>query len=333
MAIVKKIEDLKKVLTVQGDFDFDQIAPFVPEAEQEYIVDILGVDLYNDINTKSNHPTVIKALVEQISLPVCTLSTFEAIPFLNVGFSANGLVVSKGDHHAPASQTRTEDLKRLMLDLGHKRLDYLLRYIEQNKTAIDAVTDYAVLDQTAIYGNQSFILKNALAFNEWVDINKSRWLFVKMLPTLRNVQGVVLPELIGNAFYAYLKTTAASVVGLSVKELLLLPMLQEYLANQVFADSLISLSMNVDDRGITIFNNNYSQTVNVALAAPPERIKELRNDKLQIANNAMNRLLAFLNKNAVDYPIFMASDWYVDPNAVSDANGDVVSGEGYSGFL
>lgn len=332
MAIVKDIESVNEVIATYADLNFKKIQPFVTDVEEEYIIDFLGETMYSALAIKETYEDDELELVKEIGKPVVTLAMLKALPSLNLGISAQGLVVTNSEKLAPASQNRTEDLKRSLLDMGHKRLDALLKFIDANKEK-DAYSD---LDQSAIYSSHCYFLPNAAAFDKHVRIDKSRYLYVKMLPEILEVESSTVKEILGDTLYDELILAYKSEPGLSANQLKLEPYCASIIAHLAFAESLLPLGIQVDDRGVTLFNSNHSETVNIAKPVEEGTIQSLEMRHRSKAQKKIEDLIQFLHKNIDDYSSFTDSDKYSDVNTGEDvptSAGSRIFGADEGGFV
>jgi len=328
MAIIKHIEQIEKIVGVYSDVDLSQIEVFLEEVEQEYIVELLGETFYDLLEEKKIYEGDEEKLVRQIAKPVVTLAFLKAIPQLNVGISAQGLVVTNSDGVAPASEVRTVDLKRSFLDLGHRRIDGLIRYLEKNKAKYDEL-------ELPIFGDKtSHFLKNADEFDEVIRIEKNRYVFLKMLPLIRDNERKVIKKVFGETLYDLIITSFKDAAGLAVTYKPLVPFVRDFLAFQTYADSLIDLGLLVDDRGVTVFNSNYAETVNVRKPADKNDVSEIKRRNEEKAKDALNELIDYLNTNVDAFVDFKESSFYKKVTAGDEDTtaGKPMVGDGFVGF-
>lgn len=311
MAIVKDIEAVNEVITVHSDLDFKTLEPFVYDIEQKYILPIIGETLYEVLSADEMFDDEEQALIEQITKPVVTLAFNASIPYMNVGISGSGgLVVGGGEHERPASQTRTEDLKRATLNDGHNRIDQLMRFIEKN------IADYDI-DLTAIYGEVSHFLPTSKSISKFVPLEENRFVFMKMVPVLHEIERSVLTEVLGETLYIEVFDSFESEGGLDSSYETLVALCAPVLSHLTFAEALLAIGLSVDDRGITIFNTNYAETVDVRLPAGANDVSALKNRHNTLGSKAIGKLVDYLNANTDTFTAFTESKKYV-ANVVAD---------------
>lgn len=328
MAIVSNIDDVRDIISIYAGMDFDSLKPFIDYVEEDNIVELIGEDLYDTLSEDTTHNEVNEALRKKIAAAVVPLAFYDAAPTLDVGIGPGGFTVQKTDSGiSPASQARVVAFRRSQLDVGHKRIDSLLRFIEKNKE------DYPDLDQSALESKMSYIIRDAKIFNDQVRINNSRYLFIKMLPIMQEKERNIIAPILSSSLYETIIASekAGSTTAANKK---LIPYLRRILANLTFADALTELAINIDDRGITLFNGNATEAVNVQLPAPPNYIQDLKESKMAKAQFEIDQLVELLNANSSDYPGFENSTYYVEESLDDDegANG-IISGEGWSSFI
>lgn len=332
MAIIKHIEDIQAVVGVYSDLQFDQIKVFVEEVEEEEILPLLGEEFYNALAEKNMYQGLEAELVKRIGRPVVTLAFLAAIPQMNVGISAQGLVVSKTESIAPASEVRTTDLKRSLMNNGHKRLDTLIRYLEKNKDE----ADFSEMELPIQAEKTSYFLVNAEEFNEAVFIDKNRYVFLKLVPLMREVEMQVVKSVLGDALYTAIIDSFKSESGLAEAYKPLLIYVRKLLAYQTMADGIIDFGIKIDERGITVFNSNYAETVNVRKPVEDAELIRFQRKHQDKASEWLKLLIAFLNSKAeeADYAAFKESEYYEEEETAEESSGSAspIRGDGYVGF-
>jgi hypothetical protein len=317
MAIVKDIEDVQKVIPCHSDFSFDQLEPYIPDVERQYILPIVQKELFA-ILEKDKLSATNKRLVAEINRAVVTLAFNKAIPYLNVGISGSGgLVVGGGEFEKPASQNRTEDLKLSTLTDGHNRLDSLIEFIEENNA------DYNI-DLNLVYGDTSFFVPNAKALSKYAPIRNNRFVFMNMVPILRESEEG-LEDLFGSTFYNEIITSYKSQTGLDDKYSSVVKYAAAYLSYLSFSEALIEIGLLVDSRGVTVFNNNYAETVSVQLPAGPNNVSELKQRYADKASRSVAKLVSYLNENVADFDNWKESKHYVAEADAESSDVNVVS--------
>lgn len=332
MAIIKHIEDIQAVVGVYSDLQFDQIKVFVEEVEEEEILPLLGEEFYNSLSDKDMYEGVEAELVKRIGRPVITLAFLAAIPELNVGMSAQGLVVSKTESVVPASEVRVMKLERSLLNNGHKRINALIRYLEKNK----GEQAFSAMELPTQAEKTSYFLKNTEEFNEVVFIEKNHYVFLKLVPLMREVEMQVIESVLGDAFYTTVIDSFKSQEGLAEAYKPLLIYVRKLLAYQTMADGIIDFGIKMDKNGITIFNSNYAETVNVRKPVEDAELVRFQRKHQDKASEWLKLLIAFLNgkANEADYADFKQSEYYEEEEATEESSGSAspISGDGYVGF-
>lgn len=103
---------LRTYTPIGKSLDADEIYPFIQEAQDVYIQDLLGTPLYNDLVWKLysgvTYSTIERALVDTCSKALAYWSVYMALPHLGIKIRNLGVVRPQADN---ANQSSIEELK------------------------------------------------------------------------------------------------------------------------------------------------------------------------------------------------------------------------------
>lgn len=107
-------EYLKAYSPIPTNYNWEDIRPFVGIAEDIWVVDILGVPLYNELleqvsanQLSGNNSTLLLRLYPYLSLAV----VFESLPFLAHHISEKGITNGKSDNSEPISTIELSNIQ------------------------------------------------------------------------------------------------------------------------------------------------------------------------------------------------------------------------------
>lgn len=313
MAIVKDFDEIKKIVTMNSDVRMQHVMPYIEDVEQEFILPILGNTFYTAMEGKNRYTGQEQKLFEHITNAVVPLALYIGTDSINVGISSQGLVVTKDDESAPASEVRAEKFKRSNMNLGHRRLNRLIQFVVAN------IDDFGDLDKAEWDATQPVFMTGLKEFNSYADIGNNYFIYLKMCPIMQRIENRILNNYLGDALFTYVKSNLGDA---NVKNLL--PYINEVTANKAFEKSIEELALNIDERGVTIFNNNYAETVNVRQPIKANRMAELKKSKASAAQDAVDALLNYLQINVGTFSDYESSAFYIAPS--TDTSDDPLPG-------
>lgn len=318
MSLFKNTEDLKEFYPARVTFDFDDIFPTLGEVEREYLVEqVLGEGQYNELHTayQANSMSDPQSdLLAKCRTAVANLAVYHYTGIGNVEFSSGGLVTGMSEHKRPASEWRTRDLERAVLRKGYRGLDVLIGFLQANIT--DYPT-YADSEQAAAF--QSGFVQTTQQFGTAIGIGNSGYLFSRMKATLRRIENDTIKATLCSATLYQDLLEKRNDGTLSADEKTLVAQVQLAACHLTMADSVVELSLGLDDRGYWTFNSLLGgQTSGGPTAAADNRLQQRIDHHRNIGNAALASLTKELQRQAEANPShpYRSSSCYVDPTAV-----------------
>ncbi len=188
MAILQET-DFKAKVPVYQSLSWDLLEASVELAEEDYLKPLLGDAEYDALVTASASLPLTGnalALYNQLKTPLAQITAYLAIPSLDLNVTTHGLMVTKTETEAPASQARVMAFRQSHLAMAMSGFDRLLTWLEENKTTYTnwaSGSGYTEL-------KQGFVNTTA-EFQEYVDIGSSRYLFNRLRPFRRKIERTV----------------------------------------------------------------------------------------------------------------------------------------------
>jgi len=274
MALINSTEEIEKVITISGGFDFDNLLPFMPAAELE-IQKLLGSDLFDELTAYYEAGLgdieEFEAIIPIIHRPLVYFAFDAGFDILNVSIGENGIGVISSTSLAPASKARTDSARSNMISLAHLYSELLLKYLEKNEASFpDWTSSEAYSQQT------EFLLRNALIFHKWYRINQSRLTYLQWIPSMRDAEIYEVATKISSE------------------------LLQE-LKDQSLADNLSEANQMIIDE--------VCKAIAYFTAAAEKNNDRLKGQALKYIGAAQR----YINSHADDFPTFKDSDIYVEP--------------------
>jgi len=319
MAILQET-DFKNSVPVLKSLSWSLLNASVQQAERDYLKPILGSTEYSNLVTASASLPLTGstlALYDQLKEPLAQMAAYLAVPDIDINLSTHGFTVHKDENSAPASQKRVEQFRLSQLRKAMAGFDALLEWLETNAATYP---DWAAGEGYTEL-KQGFVNTTA-NFNEVVDINNSRHLFMRLRPYRRKVEQYELKSYLGTDLYDEMRTQITT-NAVSADNQELIPFIKEAVANRAIAKGILALNLQIDERGYLSAGIQESHTMKMQQQAKDEHINTLVKQYNAEADAFFEKLRSYLNQeaSASKYAVYFNSDLYVDPNG-ADPNED-----------
>lgn len=233
--IVKTATEIQQFITVDSNFDYKKILPYIPLAEDE-LKRILGPEQYTELDDYYNGPnsgiTELDELLPYAQRPVVYFALVKGFAKINVSINNNGIGVVMNDNLAPASKERTADLKQSLVDDAWDAMEYMLQFLEDN---MDNYPSWEASDAFAY--QYQYLISSARKFDELYKIKRSRITFLDWRPTLEDIELQQIIPQIGQEMMDELKTQIKTSM-LTAPNAKILPWLQKALAYLTAAEKV-----------------------------------------------------------------------------------------------
>lgn len=321
--LFKNVQELQAHFPFDGTFEFWELQSDLALVEEKYLIDdIVGSETFAQVLEHIGEDSLPDAtwiqFVEKLRAPAAKLLALYHLPEANVKYTAGGLMVTRNEKVAPASDNRKKDLE---LSLQHKSqdlLDMLLRFLEKN-TAV--FTDWAASEERK---KRSAIFPTAHSFSEHYNISDNHWIFRKLQSVILDVEETYLTELIGEAYLTELRTEISSGT-ISEDNAKALKLIRPYLANITMAEAFPRLRISISPRGIIMFSNERGNYDEAFVPTPDSTVAQIIDKTKSAAAGFATRISDLLNTEASDtkYIAYKNGPAWQDPNIdVNDFGND-----------
>lgn len=331
-SFVTNIEPFKEHFKVIANLGYNHVKPVKDGVENGIIIPLVGLATYNRV---FNRRTVIvdpenpeldyerpedAELIERIERAVVWCTIRDGLDLLNVEIGSGGVTVNVSDNSVAASSARVENLRRNVETQSYKLLDQLVEWLE---THINVFTDYAT-HPDYLEANKH-IIRNAKQFNEFVNIQENRFVFLKMLPIMRRVMRRNIETATCRPFITAVLANEA-LAEPDVKYETPVELLKSAIANLTFSDSLDFLAIQVGNQGITMFSNPESATANNKAAATMAARKQLIMEHSKRGMDDLEELITYLKSNADSFEELSECEKFQSTEASADYSIKTVQG-------
>lgn len=198
--IINNTAELKKYISVNDKFAFDNFSPYINKAINAYTKKYVGNlhDFLEDIESTENE-TIKNEAREHLASAIANFSMFLYLPYFMVQMDSSGMSIAVNENRKTVEWWQAADIKRELLRSGHQSMDLLLTILEKNP---EIFTNYHE-NYSSI--NNELLVKNADEFNKYYTIYSSRQTYLALIPTLKKVEIQLLKNFITKEFIEELK--------------------------------------------------------------------------------------------------------------------------------
>jgi hypothetical protein len=319
MALITTIAELKKYIAIEDNAKYKTFEPFIKEAEQLFIKDLLGKDFYNEFTddyeaSVETTPVPLneaqQALLEYIQRPLSYYTLLQATPHLSVTVGEMGIRQIRDDKSDAAPRWKEEKLSLQSVKTADLHADLLLKYLEDN-AAVD--NDFATwFTSSANTKNSGNIIYSTAIASRHISINDSRRVFLQLRNKIREIEKRSIPKLIGQEQYDQLvsELIAGTVTGVNRD---LLDKIEPIICKRALYMQLPFMRVQINENGVLLYSGT-DEIIKVVQLATDADVKILRTQLMDqeefgyLADE--NELNQFIIDNIEDYPLIAASPAY-----------------------
>jgi len=318
MALFKATEEFRKYKAVDLNTNFETLLPYVSNAEEEFMKDLLGDDLYTALeadyqaNTDGTGVNVnmdadLLALLPYVQRPLANYAYFLGFNEIAANVGDAGIQVITGQNTQPAPKWLQDKLLSKALRDADLYADKLLAFLETNK-ATTAYAEWANSPCNTIAAGM--IMQSASMASDYIDIKDSRRIFLKMKRFIKAIEDKEIRRLICDDQYDRL-VTGIKDDDLTTAENDLIDKLRPVIAKEALWLTMPTLVISIEADGI--FAYSFSDSTITKTLATAEQIKNYRiglREGMYGWENDIEALKQFMKDNISDYPLIEASKCY-----------------------
>lgn len=304
--IITTIEEVQSCLPVQMTSDFEVVDPFINNAERAHLKRLIGkeqllvlITAYNDAGKNANEiaDELMREAVKLSQKIVTTLGYYYALPILAVKIGSTGIQVFSNTDTKQAFNWQVDDVKAALINLGYGAIEDLLMHLDENP---DAFPEYINSEQ--YIAAEQFLIESALDFNQYFNINRSRFIFQSISYLMLRIENQTVKKLFGTEFFESLKAD-----NLEGKYKILA---NEYIKPGI---ALLTAAKAVVERVITfrdgVASINLVGNYDAAKSNIPAAKEDINRTKEQLeidGNQFLQDGLAFIKDNLTDFEDFLS---------------------------
>lgn len=258
--LVKQISEIQSVIPFTNYSNINIILPAIKAIEEEYLsplIDSGTLDaLQTDYDLDPSLPTAkYKKLHEKILPAIVHLAILKNLPYMMVKVSSGNIISPTDTNSVPVKMWEYRNLESSHIKEGYKALDAMLAFMETNKadypswTASDKYTAF-----------KKYFINTTAEFHAQTDINNSRLVFKRLVPTMENIELLHIKPILGTAFFDTLKTKIKA-GNPTADEKEVIELIQKIVALRTIATGLNEISFNISHNGVVGYPRIYNDTI------------------------------------------------------------------------
>lgn len=319
MALIKDIADLLKHVPLSKTLKLVHVTPSIEAAEIKYIIPEIGQEMYDELDAAYNAEEELSeeyaALLSKVQRALANFAALLYMPIAEVNFSDAGIQRQETDTNKTAFIRQIKNLEESFLKAGYDAIEVLLKFLEANKD------DYGTWAESSAYTiSKELFINTAEDFNKVVNIGSSRRFFNSVRQTIRKVEEFNVKPVVGDELYEELKEQIET-GEVSEENEPLVSLIKKAVAHLTVADSLTSRVATISDyAGLIHPNTGALEFASASEKAASDYVEERIKKETTDGETYIAKLRDYLYKNVDTYPLFKASDAYVEDSKDSFTN-------------
>lgn len=318
--LFETIEQVRAVINVSKASTFDKLFNHLFNAEQKYVLDLIGSEMYeklleflnnpdsdlltrSDMNTDFNGDFYIKVeekavayarLLYMTQQSIAHLAFYEGFDILNTYISDSGFKRQESNEIKSLFKYQEDNIRNYYRENGLNLLDRMLAMLEAN---LDHFPEY----KETFNKNKGKIIPDTKTFNSVINIRNSRIIYLRMIQQMKTVEELELAPILGadNMTIIYEGIVATSIPEKVIK---ILPYLRNVVAWYAMVMLIEESGADITDRGLYFEGLKGGTSMNdVKMPSSDDRIAILARRNRNIADNYMQILKNYLLTNAEDW--------------------------------
>jgi hypothetical protein len=300
--LIQNTEELKAILGVHinKNYSNNSIVPVIEQSEQEYIIELLGIEQYEDLINSIASPSAEQlALIKQVQKPLAYFVYWELLRSGQIQTGDAGTKETNAEQTTQVRQWVLNDALKSAYQKADRFSDYLLAFLEKNKA------DYPLWNasEASVFYKEYFI-SNTDEFEKYQKISKSRRLFKIVAAEFDLVEiRYIVPTICQEQIFE-LKTQIAN-DNLTPENKILLGYVKKAIAPLALYQSVPSININISVGGIHFEKENTGVKSNEP--ADQQAISFFLKNLEDKGQEYIRQIKKFLMNNLDDYPLFRDS--------------------------
>lgn len=268
--LIKSTTDLTaSTSAANSNINFPSLRPKIQSAELQYLIPIIGRELYNHVDewyTAEGPEGPESEILPYMQKVVASWALHHFIAIAEVSISDGGVFRTETDNSKTAYQNQVNNLRKELMLEAQQAENLLLQYLdaiippdqgEGNGADLKAMW----VSSPEFIRYRSLFIKNAIEFQQIFHSAQPYRNYHAIRPILYDVQNLILPAIISRTFYAaLLEKNKEAEAEWSNAEIILLTYINKWLTYTTIHRAIASQSLSWDERGLTSYQSTARAT-------------------------------------------------------------------------
>lgn len=210
--------------------DLNMLGGFIEQAENSFIMPVLGKPLFDKLNTEykaiedksvllpdsTTEQTGWMKLIKAVQCATLFYALYDGAEFLNITITQSGMMQVSTDGMSPTSDNNIAGFKKSARTKAYQAKDLLYILLEEDAAA--AVPQYVTLWKESRFYSiiKGRLITTASQFQRFIDIYESREKFVSLIPDISYCESMYIRGELGTDFVTALieQQTAGKLTGI-----------------------------------------------------------------------------------------------------------------------
>ena len=311
MSLINKIDQLRAASSINISNVLKNWAPYIHEAEETFIRPVLGDDFFDELdeaaNSSGSDESVYEDLLTKIRMALALYAMYLGTDEMSMSVSSAGIQKISSETHKPAAEYEILNIKESYQQRAHRHIDLSLRYLADNR---DKFPGYIPV-------NHGCFISNAADFNQYIDINSSRRVFLQLIPIMKTVEKKYIRPSISDDLFNELKEVmnGSGSTAMSEDQQKLVELIKPALAHLTMVRALQEITIDLLNWGSFQFAWSTFKSMQRMADVNKDSISMMLAAHQRDGESDMKELQEFLDNNATEskYTGFFHSSKYVGP--------------------
>lgn len=324
--LIQTSQEVVNVSSVSTATDFDRISPFCAQAELQFIMPMLGSDMYaaliayykNESNYRitsdlkvnnfiishsgsgddptsghTPHENAWALLLYYTQRSIVHLAYYMGFDTLNAYVSDAGFRRTESEGIKPLFKYQEDNLKKFFRATGIDTLDVILEILETRIQFFDAY-------KTQLYKHKGRIIYDTKTFSDHYFISNSRIIFDRLRQHMKTTEELYLIKVVGKENFNYILAEIQK-ENPAAKVSAILPYLRDPLAWISTAMLMEESGAELTERGLYLKGLKNLNNSDLEINTDDARVRELISRNYARGDEYLMRLKLFLTENASDW--------------------------------
>lgn len=299
--LIKNPAELTANSEINKNVTFDAIKMSIKSAEKKYILPIIGVDQYTDLNAAHNggSPTTEQTkLIAAIQEPLASLAMALYVPHGEVSLSDVGARRTGTSDLPGAYKYQTANLQAALFQRGFDFIEDLILFLETN---IDDYPLWTESEEFAEYRN--LFVRSGTEFGKiYTGAKHPRQTFLKLRSALLFVQeNIIRPTILPEIYTDLQEKLLDPGITYTPEDKALMTLLQRAMCSLAMKEGMNDYALTIDENGVTVLNDKNDTTmgdVSKKNAASDPALTRLFNSLHNIGYSWLKRATDYLDQTA-----------------------------------